>query len=202
MSRDRHYHVHLTEKERKVMQHFRRKSSCVTQRKRFDVILNADEGRYGCDLTYETIAAKSGVCSTTVIKVLRVFCKEGLEKAIVLERNPKSDVTRLKATGDVEAKIIAKACTNPPEGRVRWTIRMLADASEIFESLKDKLKAWNDDYDQNPTPISRQFTLDDARTKLRRLYPNVEDYRKQRDARQQAKQFKHSNTSDDEASEE
>ena len=70
-----------------------------------------------------------------------------------------------------------------------------------FESLKDELKAWNDDYDQNPTPISWQFTLDDARTKLRRLYPNVEDYRKQRDARQQAKQFKNSNTSDDEATE-
>ena len=67
--------------------------------------------------------------------------------------------------------------------------------------MKDELKAWNDDYDQNPTPISWQFTLDDARTKLRRLYPNVEDYRKQRDARQQAKQFKNSNTSDDEATE-
>ena len=56
---------------------------------------------------------------------------EGLVKATVLERNPQSDVARLKATGDVEAKIIARACSSPPEGRVRWTISMLADESEI-----------------------------------------------------------------------
>ena len=39
--------------------------------------------------------------------------------------------------------------------------------------------------------------MDDARTKLRRLYHNVEDYRKQRDERQQAKQFKISSTKEE-----
>ena len=58
-----------------------------------------------------------------------------------------------------------------------------------FEELKTAMKAWNDEYDLTPTPINWQFTLNDARVKLRRLYPNVEDYRKKRDERQEAKQL-------------
>lgn len=49
------------------------------------------------------------------------------------------------------------------------------------------LDAWNKEYDLDPTPINWQFTQADARIKLKRLYPNIEDYRKKRDERQEAK---------------
>ena len=34
-----------------------------------------------------------------------------------------------KVTGDVEARIIALACTDPPKGYAKWTLRLLADRS-------------------------------------------------------------------------
>ena len=43
-----------------------------------------------------------------------------------------------KVTGDVEAKIIALACSAPPEGRSKWTLRLLSEKSvelEIIDSI-------------------------------------------------------------------
>jgi hypothetical protein len=108
MARDRQYHVHLTEKEREIVKHFRKKASCITQRKHFDVILNANEGKYGRNSSYGSIAAKAGVSVTAATKVLRTFCNEGLERATTLERNPASDVARLKAKGMLKPKSLPK----------------------------------------------------------------------------------------------
>ncbi len=131
MGRERRHRVHLTEKGRKIIKHYRKKASCDTQKDRFDVILNADEGKYSQSITYEAVAARTGVSVATVIRTLQIYCAVAIWEAVTLKRNPKSDIARLKATGEVEARIIAKACTSPPEGRVRWTISLLADASEV-----------------------------------------------------------------------
>jgi hypothetical protein len=43
-----------------------------------------------------------------------------------------------KITGDVEARIIALSCNEPPEGRSKWTLRLLADKAvelEIIDSI-------------------------------------------------------------------
>ena len=50
--------------------------------------------------------------------------EEGLESA--LSRREQENRAR-KVDGEVEAKVIALACSNPPEGRERWTVRLLRD---------------------------------------------------------------------------
>lgn len=56
-----------------------------------------------------------------------------------------------------------------------------------IEALKQELKAWNDEYDKDPSPINWQFEAEDSRIKLKRLYPDVDRIRKERDDHQAEK---------------
>lgn len=137
MSKCRSNRISLTRKERKIIRHLQKKTSSANSRTRYAILLAADENANGSDTTYADIATASGACVATVIDTLKKYCSEGLDAAIRPHRNPNSDTARLKATGDVEAIIIAKACTAPPDGRVRWTVSLLADESAII--LEEKL---------------------------------------------------------------
>ena len=59
---------------------------------------------------------------------------------------------------------------------------------ENIDVLRNELKEWNDAYDKDPSPINWQFTTADARIKLRRLYPDINKFREERDNRRAAKQ--------------
>ena len=88
------------------------------------ILLSADpNGRE--EKSYAEIALSSGACNGTVIKTLKEFLELGFTKMITPARNPNSDMARLKVTGDVEAKLIATACSPAPKGRVRWTLSLL-----------------------------------------------------------------------------
>lgn len=64
-------------------------------------------------------------CSTSrVIRTCRRFVQEGLKAA--LDEKPRCGGTP-RVTGEVEAKLVVLACSAPPEGRKRWTLRLLAD---------------------------------------------------------------------------
>lgn len=58
---------------------------------------------------------------------------------------------------------------------------------ESFDRLSSELAAWNDSYNQDPSPINWQFQTDDSRVKLRKLYPDIERIREEREARAAAK---------------
>ena len=61
----------------------------------------------------------------TVERVRERFVEQGLEAA--LSRKPQIRLSRLPVfDGDAEARLIALACSRPPEGRARWTLRLLA----------------------------------------------------------------------------
>jgi hypothetical protein len=53
--------------------------------------------------------------------------EEGFE-AVLSRRKYKQKVSRKKVDGDVEAHLVALACSDPPGGRSRWTLRLLADS--------------------------------------------------------------------------
>ena len=61
----------------------------------------------------------------TIDRVKKRFTEEGLEG--VLERRPSSRVYEKKADGDVEAKLVALCCSEPPKGYAKWSLRLLAD---------------------------------------------------------------------------
>lgn len=126
MCRDRKYVISLDPKERKIIKQLMRNTSSSNKRTRCVILLKADESVNGAQ-TYAEIAGKSGCTENTVIDTLRKFCNGGLNAALTPKRSPNSDTATLKATGEVQARVIAKACSPAPEGRVRWTLNLLAE---------------------------------------------------------------------------
>jgi hypothetical protein len=61
----------------------------------------------------------------TVERVRRRWCRDGLEAALRVRQAVPAQPTKM--TGEAEAHLIALACSPPPAGRARWTVRLLAD---------------------------------------------------------------------------
>lgn len=115
----------LSHRERKTIMRFQKKTSSVNARTRCAILLAADTGKGRSEKTYREVASAAGASEATVITTLKEFLTDGFTKMIIPNRNPASDVSRLKVTGDVEAKIIATACSAAPKGYVRWTLNLL-----------------------------------------------------------------------------
>jgi transposase len=65
------------------------------------------------------------LCSpSTVANVRRRFNQGGLSAALYEKPRPGQ---KPKVTGDIEAKLTMLACSQPPEGHARWTLRLLAE---------------------------------------------------------------------------
>lgn len=132
MSRLRAFRIVLSKKERKIIRHLQKKTPSPNARTRFAIILEADESNCKGIPTYQDIAVHAGASIPTVIDTLQKYLEGGIAKAITPNRNPNSDNARRKATGDVEAKIVAKACTTPPPGYAKWTLTLLARESAVI----------------------------------------------------------------------
>lgn len=115
-----------------MIRKLQKKATSDNARTRYNIILNADESGWDGVPTYEQIAGCSGVSIPTVIDTLRKYTESGIAHAVTPARSPASDTSRLKATGEAEAKIVAKACSNPPEGHARWTMTLLSDESAVI----------------------------------------------------------------------
>jgi putative transposase len=87
--------------------------------KRARMLLLADGGD-----SDPAMAEEVGVCLATVFNTRRRYCTEGIQA--VLTEKPRPGQPR-KLDGHGEAQLTAIACSEPPEGRVRWTTRLLAD---------------------------------------------------------------------------
>jgi hypothetical protein len=90
------------------------------------ILLKADAAVGGPNWPDVDIADALEVGVRTVERVRERFVEQGLEAA--LSRKPQIRLSRLPVfDGDAEARLIALACSRPPEGRARWTLRLLAD---------------------------------------------------------------------------
>jgi len=87
--------------------------------------LAVDHGREGERLTDEQVAAALTVGTSTVFRIKRRFVELGLDAA--LSEEPRPGGAR-KTTAQDDATLIAIACSDPPEGRARWTLQLLAGA--------------------------------------------------------------------------
>jgi transposase len=97
------------------------------------ILSKADTGRGGPDWSDAAIAEGLDVGRATVERVRKQFVEEGFESA--LERRKPQRQYRRKLDGDGEAHLIALACTQTPEGRSRWTLRLLADRMVALEYI-------------------------------------------------------------------
>ena len=114
------YLVELTEDEKKELETFLASGSDLVRKvKRAQALLAADEGYSDAD-----IAVMVGMGTATLYRTKRRFVEGGLERA--LNDDPRPGGSR-KLTGKEEALLIATACSKPPAGRAKWTMKLLAD---------------------------------------------------------------------------
>ena len=104
------------------------------------ILLKADAAPGGPGWTDLQIAEAVELSRATVERIRQRFVEHGLEAA--LGRKPQDRPSRQrKLDGRAEARLIALACSAPPEGRKEWTLQLLADKLvelEVFESVSDE----------------------------------------------------------------
>ena len=96
----------------------------------------SDEARKDGGMTDEEIARSLRVASATVERVRRRCVEEGTDAA--LGRREQQCRRPKKLDGAAEAHLMALACGEPPEGRARWTLRLLSERlveCEIVDSI-------------------------------------------------------------------
>jgi transposase len=113
------YRVELSQSERaELMQLMSGGKQAARKLKRAQILLAADAG-----VSDQDIAASVGVGGSTVYRTKRRFVEGNLEPALNEEPRPGAE---RKLTGKEEALLVATACSNPPAGRTRWTLELLA----------------------------------------------------------------------------
>jgi len=121
------YRVTLTADERSELEALARREK-IAARKFIHAraLLLCDSGSDGPAWKVSDIAAALGVASRTIEHLKQRFVEDGLEAA--LERKSTEKPPRaVRFDGAFEARLIALACTDAPEGYRRWTVRLLAD---------------------------------------------------------------------------
>jgi transposase len=88
------------------------------------ILLKANQGEAGPGWTDRAIATALEVHHTTVARVRQQYATGGLEAAV--DRKAPDRAYRRKLDGEQEAHLVALACSAPPQGRKRWTLRLLA----------------------------------------------------------------------------
>ena len=95
------------------------------------ILLKADQGDHGPNWKDNDIAAALEVSRPTIARVRQRFAREGLAAALH-RRSPNRQYQRI-LDGWQEAQLIALACSSPPEGQGRWTLRLLANCMVELE---------------------------------------------------------------------
>lgn len=120
------YTIKLTKPEVEELMSIINKGSHTSQTFRTAyILLNCDKGEYSQKVTNEQITKVLKIGMRTIDRVKKRFIEEGMEAA--LERKPTTRVYERVVDGDIEAKLVALCCSDPPEGRSKWSLRLLAD---------------------------------------------------------------------------
>jgi transposase len=126
------YHVRLTQAERKQLLELTRKGkSSALKQTRARILLQADESKHGLSRSDAEIHEALGVAVSTIERVRQHYAEDGLE--VALNGRPSSRQYERLIDGKAEAHLIALACSDPPEGQARWTLRLLANKMVVLE---------------------------------------------------------------------
>ena len=132
------YRVELSREEREQLEQLRRKGKVAAYRRTHaEILLLADQAPGGPAWIDKDIAQAVGVSVRTVETLRQRLVEQGFEAAMERKKRETPPVAP-KLTGDKEARIIALACSPPPEGRVRRTWSLLSQKLvelEVFDSI-------------------------------------------------------------------
>jgi transposase len=130
-----HQHIYLPKNERTELEQLIKSgvhSARVIARARALLLLDRSEGE---TRTIEQVIDAAMVSQGTIYNLKKRYVSEGLNRALYEKPRPGA---KPKIDGEVEAHLVALACSNPPEGYDRWTLRLLADrlvSLEIIDSI-------------------------------------------------------------------
>ena len=120
MTRKKLHIISLKEEEREELKQYLRKGkSSARSLTRARILLLADEG-----LDDEKIAGALKVSKSTISRIRTRYCESGLDFALYEKARSGAPP---KIDGRIEAQLTLLACSEPPDGRSRWTVRLLAD---------------------------------------------------------------------------
>ena len=131
MGRKKLYNVSLKEGEREELKrNLRKGKSSVRSQTRSRILLLADDG-WDDDEVKDILK----VSKSTASRIRKRYCEGGLDFA--LHEKARSGAP-LKMNGRIEAQLTLLACSDPPEGRSKWPVRLLADRlveMEVVDSI-------------------------------------------------------------------
>ena len=131
------YRIRLTTDEQQELKAFvSRGRTAAYKQTHARILLMSDEAREDGGMKDTDISGALGVGLSMVERVRRRCVEESIESAL----NRKKQLRRRQKTldGEGEARLIAMACGEPPEGRASWTLKLLADQlveCEIVETI-------------------------------------------------------------------
>ena len=130
------YKVTLNEQERAMLQEIATRGKHNSQKMlNALILLRCDEGPFQeRKLTAQQIAEVLPVSMKKVDRVKRRFVENGLEAALDKQQAKRQYLK--KADGDFEAHLVALSCGKPPQGHLRWTLRLLADKMVELEYVE------------------------------------------------------------------
>jgi transposase len=119
------YVVRLSAEEREQLESLLRKGKSPAQRLlKARILLKADISEAGEGWSDSKIIAALETSASMVYRVRKQLVEEGLEAVLSRKQRATPAVPPI-FDGEKEAKLIALACSKPPKGRVRWTLRLL-----------------------------------------------------------------------------
>ena len=132
------YLVTLTEEERHSLQKLVRSGNAGARKiTRARILLKANQNNGGPAWTDPQICQALDVGVATVERIRKRVVEEGLDAALNRRKNQNPRIRR-KLDGHQEAQLVTLACSKPPEGRNRWSLRLLADTLvelEVVDSI-------------------------------------------------------------------
>ena len=142
MARKKSRLVSLSAADRELLlKRVRTGSYPAQQVRRARILLELDENgpdREGPVPTQEVVAERAGVHVDTVLKTSRIYAEHGGDvEATITRKKRLTPPVEPKVTGEVEARLIALACSTPPAGYARWSLRLLERQVALIDDLPD-----------------------------------------------------------------
>jgi len=120
------YIVELTSEERSQLQQIVAKGNTTAYRIKYSqILLKADQSKDGPGWSDPKIAESFECHVSTIYRLRKHLVEEGFDT--ILQHGNAGKRKQRKLDGKAEAYLIALACGEPPKGRQRWTVRLLAD---------------------------------------------------------------------------
>jgi len=119
-----HIQLHLTSQQRKQLDKLIRSGAAKARTLTKARILLLTDYSQGAHRTDRDIASALGVSMPTIWRVRKRCVEDGLDAAL---HDQARSGRPPKITGEIEAQITVLACSDPPPGHAKWSLRLLAD---------------------------------------------------------------------------